>query len=66
MEKKKQFFIYYNNGNVEISNSINITLLHMIEMEVIKLIYDCSENKIWRINKEGIAKESKVPEVSGL
>jgi len=66
MEKKKQYFIYYNNGNMEISNSINITLLHMIEMEVIKLIFDCSENKVWKLTKEGTAKDTKVPEVSGL
>ena len=36
------------------------------EAGVIKLIFDCSENKVWRINKEGIAKDIKVPEVSGL
>jgi len=62
----KQIFIYYNNGNFEASDKLNVTLLHMIEMGVIKIIVDFEQGKAWIRNDEGIAKDVKIPEVSGL
>ena len=61
-----KFFIYYNNGNFESTDKLNVTLLHMIEMGVIKIMVDCENEKAWIRNEEGIAKEITVPKVSGL
>lgn len=62
----KPIFIYYNNGAFEATDKLNITLLHMIEMGVIKIMVDTKEGKAWIRNEEGIAKEIKVTEVGGL
>jgi len=61
-----KIFIYYNNGSFELTDKPNITLLHMVEMGVIKIIADLEKGKAWVRNEEGIAKEVKIPEVSGL
>lgn len=62
----KNIFIYYNNGYFEATDKINITLLHMVDTGVIKILVDCKEGKAWIRSEEGIAKEVKVPEVGGL
>ena len=62
----KDFLIYYNNGYFEATDKMNVTLLHMIETGVIKLIVNCKEGKAWTLGHEGITKEMKVPEVLGL
>jgi hypothetical protein len=62
----KKFFIYYDNGYFEVSDSMNITLLHMIDTGVIKIIYNVEEDKAWIRSDEGTAKEVKVCEIEGL
>lgn len=62
----KNFFIYYNNGYFESTDSMNITLLHMIDTGVIKIIVNSKEGRAWIRGDEGIAKEVKIPEISGL
>lgn len=57
----KHIFIYYNNGNFELTDSPNLTLLHMIEMKVIKIMVDVENKKAWVRNEDGIAKEVKIP-----
>jgi len=53
-------FIYYNNGNFEMTNTMNTTLLHMVEMGVIRIIVDIEQKKAWIRNEEGIAKDVKI------
>ncbi len=62
----KKIFIYYNNGLFEATDNINMTLLHMIEKGVIKIIVNTKDGKAWIRNDEGIATDVKIPEVSGL
>lgn len=62
----KKIFIYYNNGVFEATDKANITLLHMIEVGVIKIMVDIEAGKAWIRNNEGIAQSVKVNEVSGL
>lgn len=62
----KRYFIYYNNNYFESTENINITLMHMIETGVIRMIVDSKESKAWIKNEDGIAKEIKIPEVSGF
>ena len=62
----KKFFIYYNNGDFETSSTMNTTLLHMVDVGVIKAIFDCESNVAWVRSPEGTAKEVKVHNVSGL
>ena len=59
-------FIYYNNGNFEMTDTMNTTLLHMVEMGVIKIIVDIEQKKAWIRNEEVIAKDVKIPQVQGL
>jgi len=59
-------FIYYNNGYFEMTDGINTTLLHMVETGVIRIIVDIEQKKAWIRNDEGIAKETKIPEVKGI
>ena len=61
-----KIFIYYNNGNFEMTDTMNITLLHMVEMGVIKIIVDIEQEKAWIRNEEGIAKDVEIPKVKGL
>jgi hypothetical protein len=63
---KKKYFIYYINGQFETVDSFNMTFLHMVEMGVIRIIFDVEANKAWLRNEEGIAKEVVVTNVSGL
>jgi hypothetical protein len=60
------FFIYYNNGYFESSDKMNITLLHMIDTGVVKIIVNTKEGKAWIRGEEGTTKEVKIPEISGL
>lgn len=66
MEAKPKYFIYYNNGDFETSGSINMTLLHMIEVGVIKIIFDCNGGTAWVRAADGPSKEVKVHHVDGL
>lgn len=62
----QKFFIYYNNGQFETTDKINITLIHMVEIGVIKIIFDCVDNKAWVRLEDGTSKEIKVTNVGGL
>jgi len=59
-------FIYYNNGYFEMTDTMNTTLLHMVETGVIKIIVDIEQKKAWVRNDEGIAKDIKIPQVKGM
>lgn len=62
----KKYFVYYNNGYFESTDTMNITLLHMVDVGTIKIIINVAEGKAWIKGEEGTAKEVKIPEVSGL
>lgn len=62
----KNFFIYYNNGYFEATDKMNFTLLHMVDIGVVKLIINHEEGKAWIKGDEGSAKEVKIPEITGL
>ena len=65
-QKAKRYFIYYNNGYFETVDKVSMTFLHMIDIGVIKIIFDYEESKLWKSDSEGIAKSIIVPDVSGL
>lgn len=62
----KKFFIYYANGYFESTSSINVTLVHMIELGLIKVIIDTEANEAYIKNEEGGHKRVKIPNVEGL
>ncbi len=67
MEKeKRKYLVYYNNGYVETIDRLSVTFLHMIEVGVVKLIFDCNENKAWTRTEDGLSREFTVTHVSGL
>ena len=43
----KKFIVYYNNGVIEASDSLNSTFLHLIEVGVVKSVIDITELKVW-------------------
>lgn len=63
---KKKYFVYYVNGNFETTDTFNLTFMHMIEMGVIRIVADVTNNKAWLRNEEGICKEVVLPNVNGL
>lgn len=66
MEEKNKYLVYYNNGNIETTSKINFTFIHMIEMGVIKFIFDCNKNKAWIRTQEGLSTEITVSNIEGL
>jgi hypothetical protein len=42
----KKYFILYSNGYFESSETMNVTMLHMIETGAIKLLIDCAAGKV--------------------
>lgn len=60
------FLIYYNNGRLQAHDNMNGTLLHMIEVGVVKFIVDTKEGKAWVLGEEGIATKITVTQVNGL
>jgi hypothetical protein len=67
MEKKTtNFLIYYNTGLIETSSNISPTLLHMIEVGVVKFVYDIEANKAWIMGSEGIAKQIEINNVINI
>ena len=60
------FFIYYNNGNFECTDKLNITLVHMVELGVIKVIFDLTDKEAYISAGDGTHKKVKVTTVSGL
>ena len=62
----KKFFVYYNNNHFEYLDSINVSLLHMVDIGVIKIIVNNIQGTAWIRSEDGTSKEIKVPEVSGL
>lgn len=60
------FIIYYANGYFEASDNINITLLHMIDIGLIRIIFNLKSGKAWVRNEQGSSKEIDVPQISGL
>lgn len=61
-----RYFIYYNNGEFEASKEINITLIHMVEVGVIKLIVDTKEAKAWTRRQDGTTVKETIHQISGL
>lgn len=64
--EKNKYFILYNNGRAETTDRVGMALLHMIEMGVIKIIFNCNENKAWIVAEDGVAKEINITHVTGL
>ena len=62
----KKIFIHYNNGHFELIEKINFTLLHMIDIGVIKIIIDVNDESAYIRGDDGIAKKVKIPSVKGI
>lgn len=62
----KDFTIYYSNGYFETMDKINFTLLHMIDIGLIKVIFSNKEKLAYVSDGEGNFKKVKIPEISGL
>jgi len=65
-EKENKFLILYNNGQAETVSKMSITLLHMVELGVAKIIFNCNENKAWIRQDDGTTKEVTITHVNGL
>ena len=50
---KDNYFVFYNNGHFEVIDAVNPTWLHMIEVGVVKVIYDCQDKKVWNLDSSG-------------
>lgn len=62
----EKHLIYYNNGTMETTDSVNITLIHMVEIGVIKFIFNMKSNEAIVRTEDGLHKSIKITDVSGL
>ena len=61
-----KYFIYCANGYFESTDKLNSTLIHMVEIGLIKIIVDVEAKKAWRARGDGTAEQVTVTNVSGL
>ena len=64
--KIKKFTIFYKNKYFETTDTINITLIHMVEIGLIEIIFDNEKCEAWIPVGDGTNKKIKIPEISGL
>ena len=64
--KKPNYFIYYNNGHFECCEKLNFTLMHLIDIGIIKVIFDNEQQKVWIRGNEGTMIERKVDDITNV
>jgi len=65
-KKETKYFIYYNNGYSESVDRLSLIFLHMVEIGLIKIIFDCNENKTYQSRGDGTGHWVTCTQVGGL